>query len=154
MADRASASIIIGGTISRSVIPELIDAIGTDHGRADWEGEALDAEKIVEGVSLEICAYDLPGGIFEHVESFCLRHKLSYRRSSGSCSGIFGPERVVYDGHDQPRHYELNESDAVVLTLRELQDIGSYERAEIWFTGAEFTPPPILLSDSDARRQA
>ena len=42
MADRASASIMIGGTIARGCIPGLIAAIAVDGGRADWEGEVLD----------------------------------------------------------------------------------------------------------------
>lgn len=46
MADRASASIVIGGAIPRSAIPDLIDAIASDGGRADWEGEPLDASAV------------------------------------------------------------------------------------------------------------
>ncbi|AMK23212.1 MULTISPECIES: hypothetical protein [Sphingomonadaceae] len=148
MADRASASMQIGGTLSRIQLPAFIEAIATDHGRLDWEGEPVEEDTITTGNVLEICAYDLPGGMFETVESFCRQHKLPFRRTSGGCSGVFGPELVVYDLQGQPRHYEMNESEQVVLTRNEIHDLGSIEKIEDWFRSAEFTPPPIVLLEA------
>ena len=89
MADRASASIVIGGEIPRSSIAGLIEAIAADGGRADWEGEPLDAFAVCDGATLEAFAYELSGGTFEWTEEFCEDHGLAYVRSSGSCGGAF-----------------------------------------------------------------
>lgn len=145
MADRTSASIVIGGSIPRSLIPELVDAIDLDGGRADWEGEAVDNSFIVVGKRLEVFAYELPGGIFEATESFCQSHQLPFVRSSGSCPGAFGPERVVFTGTEPARHFELTENDEVALTRREFRELGSAEAVERWYDSAEFQPPSFSI---------
>jgi len=61
---------------------------------------------------------------------------------------VFGPERVIFDGCPPPRHYEMNESDQIVLTWRELAALKSMDAAENWFSGAEFTPPPLVIDCS------
>lgn len=145
MADRASASILIGGTIARSCISGLIAAIDLDGGRADWEGEALDELSLRNGETLEAFAYELPGGIFQETESFCEQHGIAFVRSSGSCAGAFGPERVVFTGERPAAHFDLTENDEVVLTQYGLRALGSLEAIESWFATAGFTPPPIMI---------
>jgi hypothetical protein len=76
MSDRASASIIIGGSIPRSIIPRLVRAIEEDHGLQDWDGEPVDDSSIISGRGLEVYAFELPGGIFVNVESLCLANKM------------------------------------------------------------------------------
>ena len=149
MADRASASIVIGGNIRRSLIPELVDAIDLDGGRADWEGEAVDDSLIVAGKRLEVFAYELSGGIFETIESFCQSHRLPFVRSSGSCAGAFGPERVVFTGSEPGRQFELTENDEVALTRREFRELGSAEAVERWYDSAEFQPSPFAIVDDE-----
>lgn len=155
MADRASASIIIGGTLSEDLVPTFLAAIENDHGRIDWEGEAVDLSVLSDAQPLELCAYDLPGGIFDAVEPFCTFHNLPFVRNSGSCGGVFGPERVVYTGQGSPRHFEMNESDQIVLTLSDVREHKSIDAIEAWFASAEFTPPTfnILASSADAPNQ-
>lgn len=151
MADRASASIMIGGTIARSCIPGLIAAIGTDGGRADWEGEALDDMSIRDGKTLEAFACELSGGIFQEAESFCEQHALPFVRSSASCAGAFGPERVVFTGEMPTAQFDTTEHDEVVLTRSGYRGLGSLEAVESWFASAEFTPPPFAITeDGDA----
>ena len=113
MADRASASITIGGPISRSCIPGLIAAIEMDGGRADWEGEPVDEVSIRDGETLEAFACELCGGIFQEVESFCEEHALPFVRSSASCAGAFGPERVIFTGEKPTTQFDLTEHDEV-----------------------------------------
>lgn len=149
MADRSSASIVIGGNIPRSLIPKLVDAIDLDGGRADWEGEAVDDSFIVTGKPLEVFAYELPGGIFEATESFCQSRQLVFVRSSGSCAGAFGPERVVFTGSEPARHFELTENDEVTLTRREFRELGSIEAVERWYASAEFQPPPFSIVEDE-----
>lgn len=145
MADRASASIMIGGAIQRCCIPTLIAAIAADGGRADWEGEALDASAVRPGAMLVAFACELPGGIFQDTESFCEEHGLAFVRSSGSCAGAFGPERIVFTGEVSAIQFDLTEHDEVVLTRSGLRSLGSIEAVERWFASAEFTPPPIRI---------
>jgi hypothetical protein len=42
----------------------------------------------------------------------------------------------------------MNESDQIVLTWRELAALKSMDAAENWFSGAEFTPPPLVIDCS------
>jgi hypothetical protein len=151
MADRASASIVIGGNIPQSSIADLIEAIATDGGRADWEGQPLDASAVRDGSALEAFAYELPGGTFEWTEEFCEDHGLAYVRSSGSCGGVFGPERVIFTGTGAAVQFDMTESDEIVLARSMIRDLGSMEAIEAWFRLAEFVPPPVtIIDDGDA----
>jgi hypothetical protein len=149
MADRASASILIGGPIPRSCISELIAAIDLDGGRADWEGEALGELSVRNGEPLEAFAYELPGGIFQETESFCEQHGIAFVRGSGSCAGAFGPDRAVFTGESPTAHFDLTESDEVVLTQYGVRALGSLEAIENWFASAEFTPPPVTIVEHE-----
>lgn len=149
MADRASASITIGGAIARSCIPALIAAIEIDGGRADWEGESLDNTSIRDGETLEAFACELPGGIFQEVESFCEQHGLPFVRWSGSCAGAFGSERVVFTGEGGTAQFDLTEHDEVVLTQSGYRSLGSLEAVEGWFASAGFTPPPLTIVEHE-----
>jgi hypothetical protein len=147
MADRASASILIGGAIARSCIPGLIAAIEADGGRADWEGEALDDMSIRDGETLEAFACELSGGIYREAESFCERHRLPFVRSSASCAGAFGPERVIFTGEMPAAQFDTTEHDEVVLTRSGYRSLGSLGAVEDWFAAAEFTPPPFAITE-------
>ncbi|QUT07573.1 hypothetical protein KFK14_09335 [Sphingobium phenoxybenzoativorans] len=151
MADRASASIMIGGTIRRSHILGLIEAIASDGGRADWEGEPLDFSSLHEGSALEAFAYELPGGTFESTEEFCEEQGIAYVRYSGSCGGVFGPERVVFTGAGAAVQFDMTENDEIVLARSMIRELGSMEAVWAWFEQAEFVPPPFtIVDDGDA----
>lgn len=145
MADRTSASIKIGGSLSRALIPALIAAIEADGGRADWDGEPIEEVMIVDGEVLEVCACEISNGIFDAVERFCEDHHLPFLRSSGSCAGAFGPERVIFDGSTPPRDFICAEWDEVLLTRHEVQQLGSFEAIEAWFVSADYQVPPITI---------
>lgn len=145
MADRASASITIGGAIKQSCISALIAAVDLDGGRADWEGEVPDETSVRQGDRLEAYACELPGGIFQETESFCEEHGLPFVRVSGSCAGAFGPERVVFTGTGPSVQYDLTECGEVALTRCGMRALTSIKAAEAWFASAEFTPPPLTI---------
>jgi len=147
MADRATASILIGGTIRLSDIPGLIAAIASDGGRADWEGEELDISSIREGETLEACAHDVCGGMFEWTEEFCEDRGLAYVRNSGSCSGVFGPERVVFTGMGAAMQFDMTESEEIVLARSMISELGAMETVDAWFEKAEFVVPPFTIID-------
>ncbi|HET6525035.1 hypothetical protein [Sphingopyxis sp.] len=145
MADRASAMIQIGGTISGDLIPALLEAIECDGGKADWEGNAIELSHIAAGHILEVCAYELVGGQFECVEAFCRTHGIAFVRRSDACSGAFGPERAVHTGDGAPRYYEVNDFGRIVLTQRELNDLGSIAAANAWFEAGDFALPLLSI---------
>ncbi|RQW46147.1 hypothetical protein [Novosphingobium sp. LASN5T] len=149
MADRASASIVIGGTLRRSEISDLVEAIASDGGRADWEGELLDVASVRDGEALKACAHELAGGTFDWTEQFCEDHGLAYARDSGSCGGAFGPERVVFTGIGAAMQFDMTESDEIVLARTMIRELGSMEMVEAWFTQAEFTPPPFTIIEDE-----
>jgi hypothetical protein len=149
MSDRACAEIKIGGSIRRSCIDRLIGAIRCDGGRADWDGGPLDDDALSEGETLEAFAYELSGGIFQEAESFCEEHGIPYVRSSGSCAGAFGPERVVFTGEGTASQFDLTEQDEVALTRCGLRALGSLDAAESWFESSEFTPPPFTIVEDE-----
>jgi hypothetical protein len=154
MADRASASILIGGVLPRDLVDPLLDAIGADGGHDGWDEVPIDVGALDRRDPLEVCGYDLAGGVFDRLEDFCAEHGLSYVRSSGSCPGAFGPERVVFEGVGEPRHYALDEDDRVVIDRATLDRLGSVEAARAFFAAAEFAPPPLVLGGPrpDGRR--
>lgn len=145
MADRASASITIGGRLPADRLAELIAVIEADGGFAGWDEHPIDEAAFRSGEALEICGYDLAGGVFDEIETFAQAQGLAYVRTSGSCPGAFGPERVVFDGVTPPHHYELNEDDVVVIDRRQLRALGRIDAAEAWFASAEFTPPSLVI---------
>lgn len=150
MADRASASILIGGALSRSCISGLIEVISQDGGRADWEGAPIDPASLTEGGTLAAFAYELPGGLFEWTEQFCEDHGIAFVRNSGGCSGVFGPERVVFTGTGTSAQFDMTENEEIVLALSMIRALGTLEAIEAWFESAEFQPPPITFADSTA----
>lgn len=149
MADRASASIVIGGGIARSAISDLIDAIASDGGRADWDGEPLEASAVTGDAVLEVFACEIAGGTFEWTEEFCEDHGLAYVRNSGSCGGAFGPERVIFTGTGAAVQFDMTESEEIVLARSMIRDLGSMEAIEAWFQLAEFAAPPLTIIDDD-----
>ncbi|GGN59094.1 hypothetical protein GCM10011349_39270 [Novosphingobium indicum] len=150
MADRASASILIGGVIPHSCIPGLFEAIDRDGGRADWEGETLDPASLRPGETLAAFAYAQPGGMFEWTEQFCEGHGIAFVRNSGSCSGVFGPEREVFTGTGTPAQFDMTENEEIVLARSMIRALGTLEAIEVWFESAEFRPPPITIAGGTA----
>ncbi|WP_067736898.1 hypothetical protein [Novosphingobium naphthalenivorans] len=150
MADRASASIRIGGVIPQLCISGLFEAIDRDGGRADWEGEPLDPTSLRSGETLAVFGYAQPGGMFEWTEQFCEDNGIAFVRNSGSCSGVFGPERVVFSGTGTPAQFDMTENEEIVLARCMIRALGSMEAIETWFESAEFQPPPITFADSTA----
>ncbi|CCA93975.1 hypothetical protein [Novosphingobium sp. PP1Y] len=145
MADRTSASILIGGVIPHSCISGLFDALDGDGGRADWEGEPLDPTSLRPGETLAAFAYAQPGGMFEWTEQFCEDHGIAFVRNSGSCIGVFGPERVVFTGTGTPAQFDMTENEEIVLARSMIGALGTMEAIEAWFDNAAFQPPPITI---------
>ena len=148
IADRASAMIRLGGRLPAAALPVLLTAIEDDRGFAGWGELPIDEADCHAGEPLEICGYELVGGVFASIEDFAVAHGLAFVRNSGSCPGVFGPERVVFDGTGPRRDYDLTEFDLVVLGIDRLRALGSLDAAEAWFATADYTPPPLELIEA------
>ena len=132
-----------------SLIPALIEAIDLNDGRLDWEGEPVAASDIEDGKTLEIFACEIAGGMFDAVEALCEAHGVAFVRNSGSCAGVFGPERVIFDGSGPSRQYDLTESDQIALTITDFRSPKSIDAIAAWFQSAASTPPPLTIVDDD-----
>lgn len=148
MADRASASIIIGGAIPETLIPMLLNAIEIHDGRIDWDGEPVSRGDFEVGATLTIHADSLAGGIFDTLEALCETNGIAFVRDSGSCGGAFGPERVIFTGAGSSHAYDMTECGDVALTNTAFMGMASLDEISAWFAGAMFSPPPIdILAD-------
>ena len=147
MADRASASIQIGGVLHIRLVPELVAAAQLDGGSLGWDEEPLDETMITSGETLEVCATGLAWGRFEHLEQFCITHELAFRLDAGSCNGAFGPERALYDGKGNARLFDVSEGGHVVVTLDKVRALGSLAAIEAWFADAETPTPSLVITE-------
>lgn len=83
MADRTSASITIGGTLPRSLLPDLATFVQAEGLSIEWDGEIFSLAMFREGVPLELMAHEVAWGRFEYLESWCVEHGLPFARWSG-----------------------------------------------------------------------
>lgn len=83
MADRTSASITIGGTLPRSLLPDLATLVQAEGLSTEWDGEPFTLSMFREGVPLELMAHEVAWGRFEHLETWCVEHGLPFTRWSG-----------------------------------------------------------------------
>lgn len=146
MADRASASIFIGGVLARDLVDSLIETIAIEGGFAGWDETPIDAAMLESIGPLEVCGYELAGGVFDELEAFCVKHGLAFIRTSGSCPGAFGPERVVFEGAGEPRHYALDEDNRVLIGRSTMDALGTLEAARCYFDAADFKPPELTVA--------
>lgn len=146
MADRASASILIGGVLAHDLVDPLIETIAREGGFAGWDETPIDAAALESIGPLEVCGYDLAGGVFDELEAFCVENGLAFVRTSGSCPGAFGPERVVFEGTGEPRHYAMDEDERVVIDRSTMDMLGTLEAARCYFDAADFEPPELTVA--------
>src|SRR5436305_76363 len=78
MADRVSASIIVGGTLNAAEFDELVDIIASERLAIEWDGEPFEAHHHVAGEPLSLFAHEVAGGSFDDLESWCLSHRLPF----------------------------------------------------------------------------
>ena len=114
MSDRVSASISIGGVPLATLREELFAIIQREGLCIDWDGTGFAASRIEHGKPLDLMAYEVRWGRFEHLEQFCVNHGLAYQRHSSACPGSFGAERIVFDGRQGPFNFDTNDDDVEI----------------------------------------
>ena len=147
MADRVSASITIGGKVTKTQFAELTTMIEYHDLRTEWDGEVFTPDQIVQGAPLALHAHETPWGMFDDLEQYCCDHGIAYIRWSGGCAGSFGPERIVYDGKNGPFNYDVDEDDHVVLHGHTIEQLGSMRAIRAYLKAAEIAFPPLIVSD-------
>ena len=145
MADRVSASITLGGTITATDYAELTKLIADEDLSVEWDGATFKPEDRVVGEPLSLCAHEVAWGCFEELEAWCVEKKLPFSRWSGACTGSFGPERVVFTGDGEPATYAVDEEDCVVIGRDSVNRLGSFEAIIEYFDEAEVTIPPLVV---------
>ena len=144
MADRVSASITIGGTIPRLLLPELAALVEAEGLSTEWDGEPFTLAMLRENVALELMAYEVAWGRFE-AQSWCIKHGLPFARWSGACVGQWGAERAVFTGAGEVQCYAADEDDDLLVGRCTVERLGSYEAILAHFAAGDFAVPPLRL---------
>lgn len=145
MADRVSASIELGGTLSALTYSELCETIESEGLSTEWDGEPFEADHRTEGDSLRLYAHEVAWGKFEMLEAWCVTMGLPFVRWSGSYPSQFGAERVVFTGEGEPQSYAADEDDYVVIGRHTAEKLGSFEAIIAHFDAADFKVPPLVV---------
>lgn len=145
MADRSSAAIRIGGCLQRAALPDLVAAIAHERLSTDWDGGPFTIGDLVDGEPLYLVAHEVVGGELDHLEYFCRQHALAYARWSGGCSGSYGAERVVFAGTGAVSHFAATDDDDVMISLEDIERLGSLPAIRAHFAAANMAIPPLEL---------
>src|SRR3546814_18831398 len=79
MADRVSASIVIGGELASDDFITLCRLIVEDDLAIEWDGEPFAPGHRTDGEPLRLFAHEVTGGQFETLESWCIAHAAPLR---------------------------------------------------------------------------
>jgi hypothetical protein len=146
MSDRVSASITIGGKITRAFFDRLALLICSEALCLDWDGDLFCPDTAIKAEPLHLCAHDVPWGKFEALEQFCCNERIAYHRWSGACPGSFGAERIVFDGKNGPFNYDADEDDHIMLTAETIEQLCSMRAIRAYLKPASFVVPPLIIS--------
>jgi hypothetical protein len=138
VSDYAAAEIWIGGKIPRRLAPKLCQAIRDEGVALEWGDsdflpttleELLTARKEIDGVLLlRLCNDEIRGGEFDTLESFCVHHRISFRRQSeGTCQ--WDPEIVEYRPGIGRLRYPTNHCGKLLVRLEVMANLA--DRIEI-----------------------
>ncbi len=145
MANRVSASIRLGGTLSAAAYDELADIIIAERLSIDWDGEPFDPSHHTPGQPLALHAHEVVSGQFEELEERCVALKLPFVRLCDGYPGEWSPERVVFTGEGEPTSYPADEGGFVVMGRGTAEKLGSLEAIIAWFDAADFPVPPLIV---------
>jgi hypothetical protein len=145
MADRVSASIELGGSLTAPQYSELAEIIADEGLSIEWDGESFDPAHHTIGEPLQLYAHEVPWGRFEALEEWCVENKLPFARWSGAYGGEWGAERVVFIGDGVPQSYAADEEDRVVICRATIEELGSFAAILAHFDAADVRIPPLAI---------
>lgn len=146
MADRVSASIVLGGMISPSAFAELTELIQQEGLSIEWDGEPFQRDHLTPDQPLSLYAHEVAWGRFEALETWCVTNRIPFARWSGVYAGQWGAERVVFNGDGEPASFAADEDDCVVIGREAVARLGSIDAILAHFDAAEFTVPPLIVT--------
>jgi len=147
MADRVSATIRLGGALTRPQLAIFLDLVAEERLSTDWEGAPFSLSEIPDDGPLVLMAHEVVGGDFEQLQTFCIAHGLPFQRWCGAYPGGWESERLVFDGISEPRSYTATDSDLVVISWHEAIELGSAAAIEAWFKSADIAVPALTIID-------
>jgi hypothetical protein len=145
MADRVSASIVIGGPLSPTQFEMLMHLIESHDLSTDWDGPKFTPDARVNGEPLHLYALETPWGMFDDLEQYCCDQRIPYVRWSGACAGSFGAERIVFDGKTGPLNYSVDDDDHIVLHEQTIDQLGSMRAIRAYLKPAAFEVPRLAI---------
>lgn len=145
MADRVSASIELGGSLTAADYNELSEIIASEGLSIEWDGEPFEPDHRTVGASLSLYAHEVAWGRFDMLEAWCLERKLPFTRWSGAYAGQWGAERVVFTGEGEPVSYAADEEDYVVIGRGTVEKLGSLDAIIAYFDAADTHVPPLVV---------
>lgn len=150
MSDRVSACIKLGGTLPRAHLADFLDIIAYEGLSTQWDGAPFECDDMPVDAPLELMATEVPGGSFDRLEDFCIRHELPFARCCNGYPGQWSGERLVFDGHGATRAFQVTDDDHVVIGLAEIKALGSMAAIEAHFASADIMIPPLKIAEREA----
>lgn len=147
MADRVSASIVVGGTITAADYVELAEIIADEGLSIEWDGERFEPMHRTVGESLSLYADEVAWGCFETLEAWCVEKKLPFSRWAGGYGGEWTAERVVFTGEGEPTSFTADEDDRIMVDRFTVEKLGSIEAIIAYFDAADCAIPPLVVED-------
>ena len=145
MADRVSASITIGGTLTQAAYCELAGQIASERLSIEWDGAPFEPDDRSEGQPLRLYAHEVAGGTFEDLEAWCVAQGVPFTRWCAGYGAEWGPERVVFTGSGDARSFVADENDRVLIDQADVTRLGSIEALCAHFAAADFVIPPLEI---------
>lgn len=149
MADRVSASIIVGGTLTAPDYVELAEIIAGEGLSIEWDGERFEPEHRTIGEPLSLYAHEVAWGRFDRLEAWCVEKRLTFSRWSGSFGCEWSAERVVFTGEGDPQSYIADENDRIMIDRGTVELLGSIKAILRYFDTADITVPPLVVEEAD-----
>ena len=95
MADRVSASITLGGTLSPARYGELSELNAAEGLATEWDGEAFEPDYRTPDEPLQLFGHEVPWGRFEQLETWCVKHGVPFARWAGGYPGEWEGEHPI-----------------------------------------------------------
>ncbi|MFY9349696.1 MAG: hypothetical protein WBL20_17770 [Sphingobium sp.] len=145
MANRVSASIELGGSLTATDYIELSEIIASEGLSIEWDGEPFEPAHRVAGARLSLYAHEVAWGRFEKLETWCVEKRLVFARWSGAYAGEWGAERVVFTGDGAPVSFAADEDDTVVINRGTVEKLASLDAIIAYFDAADVRVPPLVV---------
>lgn len=146
MADRVSASIVLGGMIDNASFAKLAKLIAQEGLSIELDGEPFQPDNITPDRPLSLYAHEVAGGRFEALEAWCVDITLPFACWSGAYAGQWSAERVVFTGAGEPALFAADEDDHVLIGRDMVDRLGSMGAIRAHFDAADFVVPPLIVA--------